>query len=137
MDRATELREAIQAGYRAKESLKQAQVYLNSAGNWGLLDVLGGGLISNLFKHSKLNSAGECMDQARMDLNRFRSELQDLEDIPGLTLHIGEFLTFADFFFDGFVADIMVQSRIAQAKAQVAQAIRRVDDVLRQLEQQR
>lgn len=39
-------------------------------------------------------------------------------------------MTFADFFFDGFLADVMVQSKINNAKKQVDEAIRRVEEVL-------
>ena len=37
--------------------LDQAERQLSSARNWGFLDVLGGGLIVDLIKHSKLNNA--------------------------------------------------------------------------------
>ena len=47
---------------------------------------------------------------------------------------LGDFLSFADYFFDGIIADIMVQSRIKEAKKQVEDAIRRVQYILAQLE---
>ena len=50
-----EMREAILAGERALSSLRSAQEKLNSAGNWGLLDMFGGGMFSTLIKHSKMN----------------------------------------------------------------------------------
>ena len=40
-----EIREAINAGKRAKASLNEARNKLNSAKNWGIFDILGGGLI--------------------------------------------------------------------------------------------
>ena len=46
---------------------------------------------------------------------------------------MGDFLRFADFFFDGFIADWMVQSKIRKGQQQVRQAIRRVEDIRRQL----
>lgn len=39
-------------------------------------------------------------------------------------------LSFADWFFDGFAVDWMVQSRINQAKEQVEEAIYRVERIL-------
>ena len=48
-----ERNEAILAGERALDSLRAARDELNSAGNWGIVDLLGGGLISGLVKHSK------------------------------------------------------------------------------------
>ncbi|WP_242946310.1 hypothetical protein [Anaerostipes sp. 494a] len=50
-----------------------------------------------------------------------------------LDIETGDFLSFANWFFDGFVVDWMVQDRINQASRQVAEAIRRVEGILRQL----
>ena len=131
-----EVNEAIQAGERSLRSLRQAEAALNSAGNWGLLDILSGkngGLISGLFKHSKMSDAQHYIEQAKMDLSRFENELRDVQDLNYLNVEISGFLTFADFFFDGFVVDILMQSKIGKAKEQVDDAIRRVEDMLRQL----
>ena len=50
-----------------------------------------------------------------------------------LRMEIGGFLSFADFFFDGFVADYLVQSKITSAKNQVEDAIVNVTNVLEAL----
>ena len=42
-------------------------------------------------------------------------------------------LTVADFFFDGFLADFLVQRRINEARARIDQACRQVEDVLYRL----
>ena len=52
-----ERNEAIDAGERALTSLRAARGELQSAGNWGLLDLFGGGMISGLVKHSKMGNA--------------------------------------------------------------------------------
>ena len=133
-DRNKEIREAIRAGERALSSLREADRQLNSAGNWGLVDIFGGNTISGLMKHMKVNNASRCVDDARRDLATFRDELGDIRDIEGLNIDISGFLTFADFFFDGFVADIFVQSKIRRGQQQVQEAIRRVEDILRSLQ---
>ena len=48
-----EKREAIEAGQRALSSLRTAEENLNSAKNWGLVDMFGGGFFSTMFKHSR------------------------------------------------------------------------------------
>ena len=54
-----EKREAIEAGRRALNSLRTAKENLNSAKNWGLVDMFGGGFFTTLLKHSKMDqSAG-------------------------------------------------------------------------------
>ena len=64
----------------------------------------------------------------------FEQELGDIRDIEGLRIEIGDFLTFADFFFDGLIADIFVQSKIKDAKNQIDTAISHVDRILARLE---
>jgi hypothetical protein len=132
-DRDKEIREAVRAGERALSSLCEAERQLNSAGNWGLVDIFGGNTISGLMKHMKVNNASRCVDDARRDLAVFRDELGDIRDIEGLNVDIDGFLTFADFFFDGFVADIFVQSKIREGQQEVREAIRRVEDILQAL----
>ncbi len=130
VDMAREVREARAAGIRALNSLRKAEKHLDSARTWGIFDLLGGGLITSLVKHSKLDDARSDIEQARYDLEDFCEELQDV-DLPDV--HIDELLTFADFFFDGFLADFMVQRRINEARDQLERASRQVEDILRQL----
>lgn len=59
----------------------------------------------------KVNNASRCVDDARRDLAAFRNELGDIRDIENLNIDMDGFLTFADFFFDGFVADILSSQR--------------------------
>lgn len=129
-----EKREAIDAGKRALLSLRAAQENLNSAKNWGLWDMFGGGFISTMVKNSKMDSAKQNMEQAKYDLRNFSRELQDVNVVYHLDIQTGDFLSFADWFFDGFIVDWMVQDRINKARDQVAEAIRRVEQILRQLE---
>jgi len=52
-----EKREAIEAGRRALNSLQTAKENLNSAKNWGLADMFGGGFFTTMLKHSKMDQA--------------------------------------------------------------------------------
>lgn len=133
-DLEKEKREAIDAGNRAMRSLKEAQDNLSSAKNWGVLDMFGGGFISTMVKHSKMDQAKQNMDQAKYDLKNFSRELNDVNIACHLDIETDDFLSFADWFFDGFVVDWMIQDRINQASRQVAEAIQRVEGILRQLQ---
>ncbi len=130
IDLNKEVREAREAGIRALNSLREAQKNLDSARTWGIVDMFGGGLISGLVKHSKIGDAQKCIEQAQYDLEAFRRELQDL-DLPYVQLD--DFMAFADFFFDGFLADFMVQRRINENRAKLEQACAQVEAILRQL----
>lgn len=128
-----EVREAMQAGQEALNYLNQARTCLNSAGNWGLLDMFGGGLLSTFVKHSKMNDAEKLVQQAREALKRFQRELMDVDTISEFHIETGDFLSFADYFFDGFISDWLVQSRISDAKRQVDNAIQKVNYIMNQL----
>ena len=67
-----EKQEAIDAGYRALRSLSEAKENLNSAGNWGIVDMLGGGFFTTMMKRSKMDQAQSNMDQAKYDLKNFK-----------------------------------------------------------------
>ena len=118
-----EVREAVAAGERALGSLRNAQKCLDGAKNWGIVDMLGGGLVSSLVKRSK-------MDEAKADLRKFQKELRDVSVSMDLRMEIGSFLSFADVFFDNLFVDVMVQSKINEARDQVDEVIARVESLL-------
>ena len=127
-----EIQEAISAADDALYHLESARKYLGSAGNWGLLDIFGGGMITGLVKHSKMGNAEREVQEAKYALQKFSKELRDVSGYS--SIHINDFLTFADFIFDGFLADVLVQSKISEAKRQCDDAIRQVTAIRRELE---
>ncbi len=131
-----EMQEAIAAGEQALGSLYQVREKLSSAKNWGLLDMFGGGGFTSFIKHTKLKDASGLMEQAKKNLQVFQRELRDVSVNLNLNMNIGGFLTFADFFFDGLVADYLVQSKISDAKQQVEDAIYQVENIVKQLKMQ-
>lgn len=124
-----EIHEAINAADDALEALRRADQCLSSAGNWGILDMLGGDFIASLFKHSKINQAQRALEEAKAALRRFSRELSDVHHAADFNLDIGDFLSFADFFFDGLIADWMVQSKIRRGRQQLQQAIAYVEGI--------
>ena len=99
-----EIQEALTAGENALQSLYAASEQLDSARNWGIIDLLGGGFFTDLIAADDT-----------------------------IQLQTGDFLSFADFFFDGVVADYLVQSRINETRRKVAEAIRRVEELTAKL----
>lgn len=128
-----EVQEAVGAGTEALGALERAKECLNSAGNWGIVDILGGGLISTFVKHSKMGDASRLVEKARSTLKQFQKELQDVQSLEEIHIETGDFLAFADYFFDGAIADWLMQSRIKKAKRQVEEAIEKVEKILEQL----
>ena len=87
-----------------------------------------------MLKHSKMDKARQNMEQAKYDLRNFSRELNDVNMACNLKINTGDFLSFADYFFDGFVVDWMVQDRINNARHQVEEAIRRTEYIINQLQ---
>ena len=136
-DRATEIREAIDAADAALKHLGNAADMLDDAGRWGIVDMLGGGLITTLLKHRKISDAQDEIDEAKHALRIFVKELDDVDEATGLNVELGSGLQFADIFFDGVLADWIAQNTIDRAKQQVADAMRQVYAVRSQLERMR
>jgi hypothetical protein len=108
---------------------------LNSAKGWGTWDMLGGGLISDLAKHSHIDDAKNTVEDVKMLLNNFHSELADINISSSIIIDIDGFTKFADFFFDGIFADWVVQSRINDSIDSVLKVKSNVDEILIRLKQ--
>ena len=129
-----EIDEAIRAGERALDSLREAKNQLNSARSWGIYDMIGGGLISSMIKHSKIDQANEWMDQANRDLRCFAKELRDV-DGEDLQIDTGSLVTMLDIFCDNFFSDLLVQQKINDGRARIDALSDRIEDVLYTLKQ--
>lgn len=131
-----EIDEAIAAGNRALNAAEQVMSSLNSAGNWGTWDLLGGGLISDIAKHSRLDDAQRQVELLQVELRRFNTELADVSSIRAdVQINIDGFLRFADYFFDNLFTDWAVMDRISQSKNQVHSTISQIHRVLTRLNQ--
>ena len=112
--RQQEISEALMAADMASMSLQKAEELLQKASSWGIWDMLGGGFFSTMFKHNRMDEAQAAMNEARGHLRRLKRELLDVNLTGDLKMDVGSFLTFADYFFDGVIADWMVQSEPGQ-----------------------
>lgn len=133
MSYRSEVERAINAADTALFYLRRSEDCLSSAGNWGIFDLLGGGFISTLAKHSKIDDAKNELENAKKAINQLSYELKSVQQLSNVDIEIGGFLSFADFFFDGFIADWLVQSKIRDAQKQVQEASRQVQNIKRML----
>ena len=111
--------EASAAGQSALATADEILESLSSAEGWGTWDLIGGGLIADLAKHSKLDEAQAAVEYLQSQLRAFRTELADVTISADFQVNIDGFLRFADYVFDGIFADWAVLDRINQAQAQV------------------
>ena len=130
-----EIGEAEQAAQSVLGCLDGAADSLDSAEDWGVFDMFGGGMISTAIKHDHIDDARDQVSQAQLTLSRLRSELADVELTDAPSVSIGEFATFADYFFDGLIADWVVQEGIHDAQDSVLHTRSQVERILRRLDQ--
>ena len=132
-DLQTEIREALRASDTALACLRRAREQLGSASRWGVVDLLGGGLFSGVMKQRRMAQANEELANARYALQEFARELRDVRGLSIPEVQLNDFLSFADLFLDGSIADWFMQSRIAAARRQVDSAIEQVERIRRAL----
>ncbi|WP_321971563.1 hypothetical protein [Paratractidigestivibacter sp.] len=133
-DRASEIDEAIEAGRDALAALRDAADSLDSAQRWGVVDILGGGLLTSVVKHSRLGDANRALADARRAINRFTHELADVHELADLNANVGSWNAFFDIALDNALADILVQKEISDAADRVGAAIDKVEEAVRRLE---
>lgn len=128
-----ELREAISAGNSARSTAESVLSSLDSAEGWGTWDLLGGGLLADMAKHSHLDEAQGAIERLQSQLRRFKTELADVTIHADMQVNVDGFLRFADYFFDGLFADWAVMDKISQSKSQVQSTKNQIDSVLSRL----
>jgi len=130
-----EVEEAHAAGTAAHAALVAAYSVVQSADAWSGWDTFGGGgMLSSAIKHDRLDEARGKLQLASAALDRFTRELDDLH-LPGVRLARFDGLTRGvDILFDNIFTDLAVRSEIKRCRADVEDAIGRVEDVLSSLE---
>ena len=128
-----ELREAISAGNTALSTARQVLDSLDSAEGWGTWDLLGGGLLADMAKHSHLDDAQRAIERLQSQLRRFKTELADVTIHADIQVNVDGFLRFADYFFDGLFADWAVMDKISQSQGQLQTTRNQIEQVLSRL----
>lgn len=134
--RVIEIDEARGAAREARRDLERMLAALDSASSWGTWDLVGGGLIATSIKHGKLDDARAAAAGAQHALRKLTRELQDVSWEREITIDVGGFATFADYFFDGLISDWIVQSRINTSRQRAGDVKRDVEMVLSELDRE-
>jgi len=130
----TEINEAIEAGQDAQMRLHRIQETLCSAKGWGIYDLLGGGLISGMMKRIRMEKAQQQIEELRGSLERFNSELKDVQVQCSASAELSEWLNITDLVFDDPLSDWLSLSKIKDAKAEIDRTEKEVTALLARLE---
>jgi hypothetical protein len=129
-----ELSEAIQAGKIVIQLVTSTIQSLHKAKDWGTWDMFGGGIIATSFKHSHINNSRDSSYLVKQAARNFERELKDVNISTNMSIDIGKFLTFADYFFDGLIVDWMVQDKIKVSLSRAVDLKNYVFSILHKLE---
>lgn len=132
-----EIEEAINAATEALNNLDDAAKALGTARTWGIVDLFGGGTLTTFLKRERMHEASNKINAAKRSMNKLSRELRDVDTYVDIDIEMGDFLGFADYFFDGALADWLVQSKIGKAREQVRRAQEQVWDIRNALYQMR
>ena len=128
-----ELQEAINAGEDALDIADEVAERLDRARGWSTMDMLGGGLITDMAKYSHLDEAEYLIQQLQAQLGRFKSELADVKLTLQLNINIDSFLRMADYFFDNVFTDFAVMDKITRAQDQIYNVGGQIDAIINKL----
>lgn len=134
-----EIIEAITAGNEAKIALKRALESLEGAKDYSTWDTfLGGGIIATSLKHSKLDESEEAIHYAQRSLQRFHTELLDIQkvSIENLSIERDSFVTFADYVFDDIFSAWSTHSKINNSIDRMGQTLQDLSNISDQLQKQ-
>ena len=85
--------------------------------------------------HSHIDDASREVERAHHHLRRFKTELADVRINYDIRFETDGFAKFADFFFDGLIADWFMQSKINNSYDSVSDVKNQVNSVLYKLQQ--
>lgn len=109
--------------------LRDAERQLKGARTWSVIDIFGGGLITDLIKHYKLNSVSGIMQKVDYKMKELQRTLGDTHIPVDYSMQSSGFLTFGDFVFDGLIFDTFMASKIFESIDEV----RKLENKLEQL----
>lgn len=121
--RERELEQAVAVGRSALVELEAAEAALRGARSWGRIDLIGGGLLSGMAKHSRIQLARHHAERAKTRLCEFVERLRgDGSEAPRVHIEVGVLAKLGDLFLDCMISDWLVQSQIASALVRVEHA---------------
>ncbi len=109
--------------------LESAERSLKSARTWGFIDLVGGGLFTDIMKHSKIGKAKSSMERAQVLFEQLASTLSSIQFTDDMKMQTGGFTTFADFIFDGAIFDAIMLSKIFSSIDRVREFQRKMSDL--------
>jgi hypothetical protein len=127
---AAQLGATIEVGEKAVDALEDALDRINSARHWGLADIFGGRLLVTAFKNKRIRETEDALTQADHLLDQFADMALDYDISIAEHPDISEVLTVFDYVMDNFVTDLMIQSKLNEARSSIQRTLDEVCQAL-------
>lgn len=132
--RAQKIEEILDTGRVTLDSLKQAQIKLDSVKSWITIDGFGGSLIISIVKHSKIEETLQFLEDAKKNVCKFQLQLKTIELPITVKKDVGIFVSFATFFLDGTVENYLMKEKVNDVIEQLDDAVEMVECICRGLQ---
>lgn len=127
-----QISEAVNAGEELIAEIEKIESNLYKAKLWGFVDMFSDkGLLTSVFKHSRLKNAQEGVDELRYHINMFNSELNDVKvnnSISSVTMSTE--LKLADWLLDGIIFDSVTLARIYKSSNELHELKKQVNEII-------
>lgn len=131
-----EVTDVLQLGNALRWQLHHIMEILQSARNWGRMDLIGGGSTSSALKRERMEETRKALTELDMILEYFRKRFRENPVISRISHEEwGNDLFVADFLLDGFVIDALVQVDIVDCQAEMERLYEQTERICKSLRQ--
>ena len=128
----------LEAAQEAYHLLAEAEDTLRSAGQWGLFDLLGGGILAGHFKHKRTDQVRSRMRRARRALERVNEASQELglgaASTAGLDQQEHRRMRTIDVWLDDPFTDFTFHRKVKSMRRAIERSREQLDQVVKGLE---
>lgn len=133
MKELKEIEEAKIVGKDLLIEVIEVQEVLETAKNWGIIDIAGGDLLSSIAKHGKIDEAEKAFKKISNLIIRFNKELGDT-NIHGISFSSTTMVF--DIWLDNIFTDFSVQGKIKESLSNIVSLKAKVEDKLTHLNEE-
>ncbi len=114
-----EVTQAISAGEKALSLANNLEDKLKSAKYWGVSDILGGGMLSGVAKHNKLEDAQIIASELQSQLKLFNSQSADITIDENIEVSIDDLTKTIDIWWNDVFTNVSVYNKIKKSLQQI------------------
>ena len=119
MDQHKDMREVKQQTEKVLALIEEALKKLNSASNWGLYDILGGGMISSVIKRNRMKDSNQLLKEIEDTMRKLQDEYVHIELSLPDKFYLDFSTEFLDVWFDNIWTDLSVQNNLKRTREQL------------------